>query len=183
MTDHLAAEVETLTIRIPMRLQRRGGRKLIITPDGAALPQRKPARDNTLIRALVKAHRWRRRIDSGSRLSKKSSTISAFVVPNSRCEHAYSWHTTVCSTTWTHHRLHRVEIPAGGAGRKGDKHARPRHHFCFLYLAGQIHRLGAYHRGHIGRFVGRPDGKEVLFVARKSAWSLAGCGSGRVGRG
>ena len=27
-------EVETLTIRIPMRLQRRGGRKLIMTPDG-----------------------------------------------------------------------------------------------------------------------------------------------------
>jgi hypothetical protein len=27
-------EVETLTIRIPMRLQRRGGRKLIMTPEG-----------------------------------------------------------------------------------------------------------------------------------------------------
>jgi len=65
MTEHLGPEVETLTIRIPMRLRRRGGRKLIITPDGAAVPERKPARDDTLIRALVKAHRWRRRIENG----------------------------------------------------------------------------------------------------------------------
>jgi hypothetical protein len=59
------AEVETLTVRIPMRLQRRGGRKLIMTPDGVAAPARKPSRDETLIKALVRAHRWRRRIESG----------------------------------------------------------------------------------------------------------------------
>jgi hypothetical protein len=62
MAEH--AEVETLTIRIPMRLQRRGGRKLIMTPEGAT-PLPKPRRDETLIRALVRAHRWRRRIESG----------------------------------------------------------------------------------------------------------------------
>ena len=58
-------ELETLTIRIPMRLQRRGGRKLIMTPEGAAAPTRKPRRDETLVKALVRAHRWRRRIESG----------------------------------------------------------------------------------------------------------------------
>ncbi len=58
------AQVETLTIRIPMRLQRRGGRKLIITPEGAAPPP-KPRRDGMLIKALVRAHRWRRRVESG----------------------------------------------------------------------------------------------------------------------
>ena len=34
MTERTGPEVETLTIRIPMRLQRRGGRKLIVTPEG-----------------------------------------------------------------------------------------------------------------------------------------------------
>ena len=58
-------EVETLTIRIPMRLRRRGGRKLIVTPEGAAIPRPKPRPDETLVRALVRAHRWRRRIESG----------------------------------------------------------------------------------------------------------------------
>ena len=65
MTDCAGMEVETLTIRIPIRLQRRGGRKLIMTPDGAPVPSAKPRRDETLINALVRAHRWRRRIESG----------------------------------------------------------------------------------------------------------------------
>ena len=65
MGDRTSHEIETLTIRIPMRLQRRGGRKLIMTPEGVATPARKPSRDDTLIKALVRAHRWRRRIESG----------------------------------------------------------------------------------------------------------------------
>jgi hypothetical protein len=58
-------EGTTLVVRIPMCLQRRGGRKLIVTPEGAAVPTPKPRRDETLVKALVRAHRWRRRIESG----------------------------------------------------------------------------------------------------------------------
>ena len=65
MTERLGLEIDTLTIRIPIRLQRRGGRKLIKTPEGLAAPARKPRRDEPLSKALVRAHRWRRRIDSG----------------------------------------------------------------------------------------------------------------------
>jgi hypothetical protein len=65
MAARAGLEVDTLTIRIPMRLQRRGGRKLIMTPKGVAAPARKPSRDETLVKALVRAHRWRRRIESG----------------------------------------------------------------------------------------------------------------------
>jgi hypothetical protein len=65
MNRRVDLEVDTLTIRIPIRLQRRGGRKLIMTPEGAAAPARKPSRDETLIKALVRAHRWRRKIESG----------------------------------------------------------------------------------------------------------------------
>jgi hypothetical protein len=36
-----------------------------MTPEGAVGPMRKPRRDETLVRALVRAHRWRRRIESG----------------------------------------------------------------------------------------------------------------------
>ncbi len=60
MTERAGLEVDTLTIRIPIRLQRRGGRKLIMTPEGVAAPARKPSRDETLVKALVRAHRWRR---------------------------------------------------------------------------------------------------------------------------
>jgi hypothetical protein len=65
MSDRTSHEIETLTIRIPIRLQRRGGRKLIMTPEGAAEPARRPSRDETLVKALIRAHRWRRRIESG----------------------------------------------------------------------------------------------------------------------
>jgi hypothetical protein len=65
MTGRAALELDTLTIRIPMRLQRRGGRKLIMTPEGVAVSAPKPSRDETLVKALVRAHRWRRRIESG----------------------------------------------------------------------------------------------------------------------
>jgi hypothetical protein len=64
MTEHAGLEVDTLTIRIPIQLQRRGGRKLIVTPEGSAMPTPKPRPDETLIKALVRAHRWRRRIQS-----------------------------------------------------------------------------------------------------------------------
>jgi hypothetical protein len=65
ITGSAPPEIETRTIRIPMRLQRRGGRKLIMMPEGAALSPQKPGRDETLVKALVRAHRWRRRIESG----------------------------------------------------------------------------------------------------------------------
>jgi hypothetical protein len=78
------ADVETLTIRIPMQLQRRGGRKLIMTPEGATLPPPKPRRDETLINALVRAHRWRREIESGraksiTDLAEQEGVTVAFV--------------------------------------------------------------------------------------------------------
>jgi len=54
MTVRAALKLDTLTIRIPMRLQRRGGRKLIMTPEGVTAPARKPNRDETLVKALVR---------------------------------------------------------------------------------------------------------------------------------
>jgi hypothetical protein len=65
MAGRAGLDVDPLTIRIPMRLQRRGGRKLIMTPEGVAAPARKPCRDETLVKALVRAHRWRRKIEGG----------------------------------------------------------------------------------------------------------------------
>lgn len=38
---------------------------MIIAPEGAPVPERKPARGETFVEALAKAHGWRRRIDSG----------------------------------------------------------------------------------------------------------------------
>ena len=45
-----------------MRQRRRVAGTLIMIPKGAAVPA--PSRDETLVNALVRAHRWRRRIES-----------------------------------------------------------------------------------------------------------------------
>jgi hypothetical protein len=56
----------TLVIRIPMRFQRRGGRKRIVAPDGTKIvPASKPQPDGALVKALVRAWRWQRMLDDG----------------------------------------------------------------------------------------------------------------------
>lgn len=65
MSTEAKLELKTLTIRIPMRLARRGGRKLILTPDGAGPEPQRQLPDDTMVKALVRAHRWRRRVESG----------------------------------------------------------------------------------------------------------------------
>jgi hypothetical protein len=66
MTERAGPEVETLTIRIPIRLQRRGGRKRIVAPDGSEIAlSSKPQPDGTLLKALARAWRWQRMLDDG----------------------------------------------------------------------------------------------------------------------
>ena len=56
-----------LTVHIPMEWKRRGGRKVIIAPEGGdAWAPAKPRRDETLIRALARAHRWKRLLEEGT---------------------------------------------------------------------------------------------------------------------
>jgi len=53
---------ETVTIHVSFRVAKRGGRKEMQLPDGAE-QTRKP--DNTLVKALARAFRWKRMLDSG----------------------------------------------------------------------------------------------------------------------
>ena len=54
-----------VTVRVPMTFRRRGGRKLVTVPDGKApLSPRRPRIDNTLIKAIVQAHRWKNMLEA-----------------------------------------------------------------------------------------------------------------------
>ena len=56
----------TVVVRIPMRFRRRGGRKRIVAPDGSEIvPTTKPQPDSTLLKALARAWRWARMLESG----------------------------------------------------------------------------------------------------------------------
>lgn len=53
---------DVVTVQVPFRIVKRGGRKEMVLPEGAA-QARKP--DNTLVKALARAFRWKRVLESG----------------------------------------------------------------------------------------------------------------------
>jgi hypothetical protein len=55
-----------MMVRIPITLRQRGGRKYVVTAAGATprIPT-SPRIDNTLVKAIVRAHRWRAMLESG----------------------------------------------------------------------------------------------------------------------
>jgi hypothetical protein len=56
----------SITVRVPITIRQRGGRKLIVTPEGASVWAPRHARvDSTLIKALARAYRWKRMLDDG----------------------------------------------------------------------------------------------------------------------
>ena len=55
-----------MTVHIPITLRHQGGRKQVVTPPGAAPWIPTPSRvDNTIVKAIVRAHRWRDMLESG----------------------------------------------------------------------------------------------------------------------
>jgi hypothetical protein len=53
---------ETVTLHVPFRIVKRGGRKEMQMPESATQPRRT---DNTLVKALARAFRWKRMLESG----------------------------------------------------------------------------------------------------------------------
>ena len=53
---------ETITIHVPFRIVKRGGRKEMVMPAGAS---QRASIDNTVVKALARAFRWERMLESG----------------------------------------------------------------------------------------------------------------------
>ena len=62
----LTKDGRTMTVHIPITLRHQGGRKQVVTPAGATpwVPARTRV-DRTLVKAIVRAHRWRDMLESG----------------------------------------------------------------------------------------------------------------------
>lgn len=57
-----APVLDTVTLHVPFRIVKRGGKKEMQLPEGATQPRRT---DNTLVKALARAFRWKRMLESG----------------------------------------------------------------------------------------------------------------------
>ena len=58
----MSEATQTLTVVIPLSVKPRGGRKAMVTPGVLALERRQ---DITLIKAVARAFRWRRMLETG----------------------------------------------------------------------------------------------------------------------
>ncbi len=62
----LSRDGRSITVRVPMAFAKRGGRKLVIAPDGVStVASVRPRIDNTMIKALARAFRWRKLLETG----------------------------------------------------------------------------------------------------------------------
>lgn len=77
-SSHLAAS-DTIAIRIPYRLTKRGGRKEMQLPENAPGQNRA---DNTLIKAIARAFRWKRMLEAGEFASAAEIAVCEGIAPS-----------------------------------------------------------------------------------------------------
>ena len=65
-STELSQDGKILTVQIPMAIRKRGGRKLVVSPNTTEgwAPTR-PRIDNTLLRAVVQAFAWKHQLEAG----------------------------------------------------------------------------------------------------------------------
>lgn len=62
----ISEDGRTVIVRVPISLRKRGGRKLVITPNGSGPWAPPRARvDSALVKALARASRWRKLLETG----------------------------------------------------------------------------------------------------------------------
>jgi hypothetical protein len=60
------SEAASITVRVPLTIRRRPGRKTVVTPECAASPVPTRTRaEPALVKDLARAHRWKRMLDEG----------------------------------------------------------------------------------------------------------------------
>jgi hypothetical protein len=61
----ISKDGKTATVSIPITFLQRSGRKQILSPEGATPWSPPPRLDTALVKAIVRAHRWRQMIEGG----------------------------------------------------------------------------------------------------------------------
>src|ERR1044071_9102477 len=62
----IKSDERTITVRIPIKIRRRGGKKLVLAPDGKVAPSFSRRVDNSMVKALARAFRWQELLENGT---------------------------------------------------------------------------------------------------------------------
>jgi hypothetical protein len=63
----ISGEGRTITVRVPISIRKRGGRKLVLAPNGSEYTAAPISRhlDNVMVKAIARAFRWRNMLENG----------------------------------------------------------------------------------------------------------------------
>jgi hypothetical protein len=71
------------TTEIPMTFRRRGGKAVIVLPDGSrAIERREALIDNAMVKLLARGHRWHRKLFDGTHASIEDMAKSENISPS-----------------------------------------------------------------------------------------------------
>lgn len=61
-------DARTVTVRVPISIRKRGGRRLVLAPDGTDIAAAPVSRhiDNTMVKAIARAFCWREMLENGT---------------------------------------------------------------------------------------------------------------------
>src|SRR5688572_13528211 len=82
----IKSDGRTITVRVPISIRKRGGRKVVLAPDGMQHDPRKlrcRQADNAMVKALARAFRWRDMLEAST-----CSTVKEIAV-NERINESY----------------------------------------------------------------------------------------------
>jgi hypothetical protein len=60
-----ARDADVVTIKVPFGVRKRGGHRLVLAPDGSPLPSAAPYIDSALVKAIARAFRWQKMLETG----------------------------------------------------------------------------------------------------------------------
>lgn len=65
--SNLTTDGRTVTVRVPISIRKRGGRRLVLAPDGTDVTAAQVRRhvDNAMVKAIARAFRWREMLEDG----------------------------------------------------------------------------------------------------------------------
>ena len=69
----------TITVRVPISIRKRGGRKVVLAPDGTVGDTRKlfcQQVDNAMVKAIARAFRWRDMLENGRPATIKEIAVA-----------------------------------------------------------------------------------------------------------
>ena len=71
----VAPNPTVVTIKVPFAVRKRGGRKLLLAPDGTPVPPLAPQVDSALVKAIARAFRWQKMVQYATIKERRNQTF------------------------------------------------------------------------------------------------------------